>query len=116
MIQCDRCGGNTKEKVITSKKPATRGNQYTVLECLSGCKSGRYSYTFFPPRENREGKSQPQRQQNTNGNSAPAGEATKLLRSIDTSLKNILTILQKKTGVIPIQDSELQPDEDILLG
>jgi len=108
MIRCDRCGGNTKEKVITSKKPETRGNQYTVLECLGGCRSGKYAYTFFPPREG-DGKSKPVEHPKTNG---AGNEAVTLLRSIDTTLKNILSIMQQKSGVIAMQPNEMQPDEE----
>ena len=103
-IQCDRCGSNTKEKIITSKKPETRGNQYTVMECLGSCRAGKYPYTFFPPKE-----PPPEKQQSNGG-----GQAIVYLRAMDISLKNILEILQKKTGSVPVQETELQPDKDTI--
>lgn len=46
-MPCDRCGGPTTKKTPTSKRT---GKPFTVYECSSGCKSGRYPYSFFPPR------------------------------------------------------------------
>lgn len=108
-MRCDRCDGETKKKTLTSKK---NGKDYTVFECLAGCKNPndrRYAYSFFPPRE--EGKSIPQSQPRQSG----GGDAVNLLRSIDTTLKNILTIVQKKSGVISVQENELQPDDEFVL-
>lgn len=109
---CDRCGSiTTKTKVITSKKPETQGKQYTVMVCTSGCKAGKWDYTFFPPQERNDGKAQPERRP---AQTKPAsGEATNLLRSIDTTMKNILNILQQKAGMVSVQENELAPDEDV---
>ena len=109
-MQCDKCGGSTKEKTIISTKPATKGNEYTVLECLNGCRNGKFAYTFFPPKERKDGKSQPQKPA---VDKPAAGEAVTVLRSIDISLKNILNILQTQSKMIPVQSAELQPDEEV---
>lgn len=102
---CDKCGTTTsKTKQIVSKK---NGQTYTVFVCIAGCKSGKYEYSFFPPKE-APGKSQPERQPQAQG-----GEAVNLLRSIDTTLKNVLAILQTQARTVPVQPEELGPDQDI---
>lgn len=105
MINCDKCGGQTKPKQITSKKDQ---KVYTVYECQGNCMSenGRFKYTCFAPRV--PNTTTPQ----TNG-VKPSGDAVAVLKSIDTSLKNILTILQAKSGKMPIQPEEMQPDESV---
>ncbi len=106
---CDRCGNTTtKTKVITSKK---NGEKYTLAVCVAGCKSGKWDYAFFPPREDQSGKSQPVKQA---PQSSGGSEAVNILRSIDTRLANILSILQTKSGQIPVQQNEMQPDDDFL--
>lgn len=50
MENCDRCGGETKWKRITSKKDK---KEYDLLECMAGCRSGRFAYSFFPKEEAR---------------------------------------------------------------
>ncbi len=107
-MNCDRCNGDTKTKFITSKKD---GKKYQMWECLEGCKEGKWPYAFFPPRERNYGKSQPERQPSPKP--AAGGDAVSLLRSIDTSLKNLVTIMQVKTGVVAVQETELQPDDEI---
>ena len=71
--------------------------------------SGKFHYSFFPPKEPVQ-TAPPTQQQNGN---APkqSGDALIVLRSIDISLKNILAILQAKAKQIPIQEEELNPDE-----
>lgn len=46
-VVCDKCGGETKPKQITSKKT---GKQYTIYECQSGCMNGKYPYSCFAPK------------------------------------------------------------------
>ena len=51
MAKCDRCGGETKQKRLTSKNT---GKEYVILECISGCRNRekpQFPYSFFPPRE-----------------------------------------------------------------
>lgn len=108
---CDRCNGDTKTKTITSKKD---GKQYQVFECLEGCRNGKFAYSCFGPRQRTDGKSQPEKPSlPTVQKSAATGDAVGLLRSIDTTLKNVLVILQEKSRLIPIQESELEPDPEI---
>lgn len=95
-VKCDRCGGNTKPKQITSKK---NNKQYTVYECLSGCKSGAYAYSCFPPKESKE-------------SNQGSGEGTKLLQSIDATLKRIETILANPKER-HVSADELKPDPDV---
>ena len=109
---CDRCDGQTKPKTITSKKT---GEDYTVFECLNGCKNPenkRFAYSFFGPRIQRDGKSQPVKPP-VDAKPQASGEAVTLLRSMDTTLKNMLSIMQAKAKLVPVQTSELQPDEEI---
>lgn len=120
MIPCDKCGGDTKQKVITSKK---NGGKYTLRECLNGCMNGQYAYTFFPPKDSAPDPHPQQRQVQSHqqqrsvqqpGPGTPGSSQTvNILKSIDTSLKSILQILSQKTGIMPVQDSELHPDDEI---
>lgn len=104
---CDRCNGDTKQKEITSKKD---GKKYTLFECLEGCKNGKFAYSFFPPKQRGDGKTQPAKPAPSNGSGS---EAITVLRSIDTTLKNMLQIMQAKSRMIPVQNEELQPDDEI---
>ncbi len=47
-VKCDKCGGTTKPKQITSKKD---GKIYTVYECDGTCMNGRFKYSCFAPKE-----------------------------------------------------------------
>jgi len=47
VVVCDKCGGGTVPKQITSKKT---GKQYTLYECTSGCMNGKFPYSCFPPK------------------------------------------------------------------
>jgi len=49
-VKCDRCGGSTSPKEITSKKT---GKNYTIYECNGSCMAGKYKYGCFPPRESK---------------------------------------------------------------
>lgn len=84
-MRCNRCDGETKQKRITSKKD---GKQYTVFECLEGCKNGKYAYSFFPPRP--DGKSQPRRQEPVGNDLYP------VLFSIGTKLDKIIDLMTPK--------------------
>lgn len=49
-MECDQCGGPTKEKWVKGKKPPYK--DFLFMECQSGCKNQqnpRYSYTMFAP-------------------------------------------------------------------
>jgi len=113
MIECDRCGGKTREKVITSKRPETFGQKYILLECLNGCKDGKYNYSFFPPKEQKQVVSNPQPTTNIPARPIENGAVVNLLRSINSTLKNILSIMQSKTKEVPIQGEELSPDTEV---
>ena len=105
---CDKCGqGTSKSKMINSKKT---GQSYVVFECTSGCRNGKWAYTFFPKELN---EAQPQTKPVQQTQAKPNGDAVLYLKEINTTLKNILQILQTKTRQFPIQDSELQPDDTI---
>lgn len=56
MINCDRCGADTVEKQLMSKKT---GKPFTILECTNAdCRSDKdpkYPYSFFPPKTDKVG-------------------------------------------------------------
>lgn len=94
-MRCDRCQGPTKPKQITSKN---NGKEYTILECTNGCKNGKYNYSFFPPKEEKQISQKP----------ASSNEAVQILRAISGSLKNIERILSKESGI-----ERNEPDEQV---
>ena len=99
---CDRCNVNTEvTKIITSKKPATAGQQYTVYVCGT-CKNGKFAYTFFPPKE-----------QNGQSSEKPKdNQAVVLLQGIAQTLLRIEKILANPEK-INIVESELEADETV---
>jgi hypothetical protein len=103
-MKCDKCGGDTQQKRITSKK---NGNKYTVYECTSGCMDGRYKYSFFPPKD--AATPTAPKQQQSSGSSA---QVVSLLEENNKLLAQILTAL---TGKIAISKTELKPDDEFVL-
>lgn len=90
---CDRCGKHTtKTKKIKSKKT---GKEYEMFECVHGCTDGKWAYSFFPPRENKQAQAQ-------------NGEALTVLKDIRDLLKKLV----EKNGTLTVTSDELQPDEE----
>ncbi len=131
-IPCQQCQGPTRLKQFKSKA----GRDMVIYECISGCMdtSGRYALGTFPPRAPVQGtpynagpyrppqqtpaqpmQYQPPQQQPAlrpiQGNPTLQNEQVILLRRIETQLKNVVQMLQKLSGVAPIQPEELTPDE-----
>lgn len=102
-MQCPKCNNETDQtKAIVSKKPETCGNAYTVFVCQSGCrdKSGKYAFTFFPPKNNGNAPTQ-----------KADGKAVDILSVMSETLLRIETILANPNQV-HIAEAELQPDEE----
>lgn len=102
-VNCDKCGGSTSPKEITSKKS---GKNYTVYECNGDCMNGKFRYSRFAPSDTYAGPS-------STSAAAPAGNVSAALKSIDKKLNLILSLLQPKSGGAQNQPSELEPDTDI---
>lgn len=80
--KCDRCGTPTnKTKEIFSKKT---GKQYKVYECVAGCRNGKWSYTFFPPKET----------QKVISDSGDSSGLAPILKAIDYKLGFIVDYIQ----------------------
>lgn len=103
MINCDRCGGPTRPKQIFSRK---KNQTFDLLECTGGCRSGKYSYTFFPPQEAQVPVIQTEEPKQGNG------KATLILEMILLELKSMNQYLAKQSGQIHISKQELEPDQD----
>ena len=109
-MNCDRCGKPTKEKIITSKKPETLGNKYTVLECLGGCRNEKYAYTFFPPKDNGSPKPATAACPQTQG--LPRPTTGDLMLGELTEIRKLMQKLVESTGGgVQIAESECAPDE-----
>lgn len=108
-MNCDRCGGQTKEKWITSKKT---GRQHKMFECLNGCMEGRFTYSFFPPRDQTP-KVTSNAVVNKNEQQLPwyVGDIIERLKTIDSKLVEIKGAL-KIGGRANFTHDEMRPDEN----
>ena len=103
-IPCDRCGGATKPKQITAKKD---GKKYTLCECIGNCRSGKFAYSFFPPKEAGSSVEAP-----TSPAVQGSSQTVPLLRSMLTTLQNIEKILANPNK-IHVATTELEGDKEI---
>lgn len=99
MIQCSKCGGETKEKSITTKFGPT-----TVGECLGGCKNekGYPLGTFAPRKKQAPGAVQPAPQ---------IGVAADMLRELQEIKAILLKIAFKPTK--PVEAKCIAPNEEV---
>jgi len=117
MLACDRCGKETQEKWITSKKT---GKQHKLFQCNSGCMEGRFPYSFFPPRESSHASAPQQKSfQPPQGQVASSGnipsyvvEIIDRLKSLDTKITAINNAM-KLGGTGRFTHEEMRPDENV---
>ena len=101
-VVCDRCGGATKPKKITSKKT---GKEYTVYECQNGCMNGKYPYSCFAPKVGA-----------TTGAVSASGDLAKTVNEIRDICIWIQSQIKKQNKPVPTVDVDAEgfpfPEED----
>jgi len=89
-VVCDKCGAETVQKTITSKK---NGKQYILNECTGGCMNGKYKYSCFAPKGTKQ--------------EAPSGvDNTALLEEIKAIVLRINAKLNSNTSAEPKPEDE----------
>lgn len=108
MIPCDKCGADTKEKEITSKKS---GKKYTVLECQGGCMNGKWKYSFFA----KEGATQEKQETNPIAIEKIVKVVMENAERLYNIHNNILDIKKelKIADPITVSKDELKPDSNV---
>lgn len=110
MIYCDKCQGTTNPKQINTKRgPAT------IYECTSGCKNDKgYAHGVFAPRGSGPSPAQPRPAQVAQPQGAAVSpQALTVLKSIDSTLKDLRSMMQKKWNMVVVDESQLEPDDEI---